>query len=256
MPDRDPTRFPSSPPQQPPARRVSIVSTPAPAIPCLPDCGPPRPRAIWATERQRMAIQRLCCLCSVARLQNVFWTYGDDSTKALRRRAPPGLVWGRVERWNPSYVGLCSHAWPKSVFSNTSVGLDCDSIPVNPPGEKLLLLSYVNHFSRLPLARPRVRERHPCPSRAERRRFAAASPLAASCLASAVALLPAALVVLDPHVHALPSSCVRTPPFVGRRPIPAALIFGEPLPPLPCPITVRFGCILLLYVLFEFHSFL
>jgi hypothetical protein len=188
------------------------------------------------------------------------WRSSGSAASAPRSPAKRLLdVWGRLDKsasssgpsrprlgtrgkgWNPSHVRLCSHAWPKNVFGNTGVGLDCDSIPVNPLGEKLLLLSYVNHFSRLPLARPRVRERHPCPSRAERRRFAAASPLAESCLASAVASLPAALVVLDPHVHALPSSCVRTPPFVGSRPIPAALIFGEPLPPLPCPITVRFG---------------
>jgi hypothetical protein len=76
------------------------------------------------------------------------------------------------------------------------------------------------------------RERHPRLSL----RNAAASPLVPPCLTSTVALLPTALVILDPHVHALPYPRMRAPPFAGSRLIPAALISGEPL---PCPIPAR-----------------
>jgi hypothetical protein len=105
--------------------------------------------------------------------------------------------------------------------------------PSTHGGEKLLLLSRGNHFSPLPLARPRVRrERHPRPSV----RNAAASPLVPPCLTSTVVSLLAAQVILDRHVHALPSPRMRAPPFAGNRPVPAALISGEPL---PCPILAR-----------------
>jgi hypothetical protein len=103
--------------------------------------------------------------------------------------------------------------------------------PSTHGGEKLLLLSRGNYFSPLPLAHPRVRcERHLCPSV----RNAASSPLVPPCLASTVALLLAALVILDRHVHALPSPRMRAPPFAGSRPVSAALVSGEPLPrPIP-----------------------
>jgi hypothetical protein len=109
--------------------------------------------------------------------------------------------------------------------------MDCGPIPVNPRGRKTSTRG--NHFSPLPLARPRVRrERHPHPSV----RNAAASPLVPPWLTSTVALLLAALVILDRHVHAFPSPRMRAPPFAGSRPVPAALISGEPL---PCPISAR-----------------